>query len=304
MLLVGMEVSGLVFGVLLDQFSQIKLIQVIQGAAGVTVVLNVIALWKQEVRQPHKTAAAIARPDFKTSWQTFSKQPNTLRFLIALGLGTAAFSMQDIILEPYGGEILGLSVGATTMLTALMAAGALTAFALSARLLSRGMNAYRLAAYGLVAGLFAFSAVIFSEPLGSATLFRVGATLIGFGGGLFSVGTLTAAMGLESHDTAHGFGSSGLVLGAWGAVHATATGVSIALGGAIRDGVSSLATQGLIGSALNSNAIGYSFVYHLELYMLFATLIAIGPLVRASRDTAKESSSTSASKFGLAEFPG
>lgn len=304
MLLVGMVVSGLVFGVLLDQFSQIKLIQVIQGAAGVTVVLNVIALWKQEVRQPRKTAAAIARPDFKSSWRTFSQQPNTFRFLTALGLGTAAFSMQDIILEPYGGEILGLSVGATTILTALMAAGALTAFALSARLLSRGMNAYRLAAYGLVAGLIAFSAVIFSEPLNSATLFRAGATLIGFGGGLFSVGTLTAAMGLESHDTAHGFGSSGLVLGAWGAVHATATGVSIALGGAIRDGVSSLATQGLIGSALNSNAIGYSFVYHLELYMLFATLIAIGPLVRASRDATKGRSSTSASKFGLAEFPG
>jgi MFS transporter, BCD family, chlorophyll transporter len=33
---------------------------------------------------------------------------------VALGLGTAAFNMQDIVLEPYGGEILGLSVGATT----------------------------------------------------------------------------------------------------------------------------------------------------------------------------------------------
>ena len=40
-----------------------------------------------------------------------------------VGLGTAAFTMQDVLLEPYGGEILGLSVGATTMLTALVVFG-------------------------------------------------------------------------------------------------------------------------------------------------------------------------------------
>lgn len=304
MLLVGMVASGLVFGVLLDSFSQIKLIQVIQGAAGVTVVLNVIALWKQEARNPEKTSASIARPSFSQAWQAFSKEPNTKRFLLALGLGTAAFSMQDIILEPYGGEILGLSVGATTMLTALMAGGALCAFIVSARLLGKGMNAHRLAAYGAVVGLVAFSAVIFSEPLESANLFRVGATLIGFGGGLFSVGTLTAAMNLESQHAKTHFGLSGLILGAWGAVHATATGVSIALGGVIRDLVSELAVHGAIGPVLTTPATGYSFVYHLELYLLFATLVVIGPLVRTRAQGNTQDYSPPSSKFGLAEFPG
>jgi hypothetical protein len=41
-----------------------------------------------------------------------SQAPGARRFLVAVGLGTAGFSMQDIILEPYGGQILGLSVGA------------------------------------------------------------------------------------------------------------------------------------------------------------------------------------------------
>lgn len=304
MLLVGMVASGLVFGLLLAEFSQLKLIKVIQGAAGVTAILNIVALWKQEARNPSATAASIPRPEFKSVWRAFTQQPNTLRFLIALGLGTGAFSMQDIILEPYGGEVLGLSVSATTLLTALMAGGALIAFVLSARWLSQGANPYRVAAGGVLVGLAAFSCVIFSEPLGSADLFRLGAALIGFGGGLFSVGTLTAAMNMESHSSAGHFGTSGLILGAWGAVHATATGVSIAMGGAIRDLVSELATHGAIGSVLTSTATGYSFVYHLELYMLFATLVAIGPLVRAVREPAVESSSRSVSKFGLAEFPG
>ena len=44
---------------------------------------------------------------------------------MAVGLGTAGFSMQDILLEPFGGQILGLSVGETTGLTALLAGGML-----------------------------------------------------------------------------------------------------------------------------------------------------------------------------------
>jgi BCD family chlorophyll transporter-like MFS transporter len=40
----------------------------------------------------------------------------------------------------------------------------------------------------------AFSPVIFAAPMNSPALFFAGATLIGFGGGLFAVSTLTAAM--------------------------------------------------------------------------------------------------------------
>ena len=64
MLLVGMVVSALVFGYLLNDFSQIKLIQVIQGAAVLTMVLNIIALWKTRNNRPvpdiaHETASRI-----------------------------------------------------------------------------------------------------------------------------------------------------------------------------------------------------------------------------------------------------
>jgi MFS transporter, BCD family, chlorophyll transporter len=48
--------------------------------------------------------------------------------LAVVFLGTLAFNMQDVLLEPYGGEILGLPVAATTLLTAGWAAGALLGF--------------------------------------------------------------------------------------------------------------------------------------------------------------------------------
>jgi BCD family chlorophyll transporter-like MFS transporter len=228
------------------------------------------------------------------TWRAFVRAPRARRFLVVVGLGTAAFNMQDIVLEPYGGEILGLSVAATTQLTALLAFGALVAFGLAARALARGGDACRIAAYGALVGLVAFPAVLFAAPVGSALLFRIGATLIGFGGGLFAVGTLTAAMDFERD------GQAGLALGAWGAVQATAAGLSIALGGALRDFVSSVAAQGMFGPAVDGPTAGYSAVYQLELILLFITLAAIGPLVRPARANPAQFRST----FGLAEFPG
>ncbi len=294
MLLVGMVVSAVLFGALLRDFSQFRLIQVVQGAALATFVLNSIALWKQEAMDTSKTDPALPRPAFRETWRQFTAAPGARRFLVAVGLGTAGFSMQDILLEPYGGHILHLSVSATTALTALLAGGTLAGFAIAARNLGRGGDPHRLAGLGALVGLFAFPAVIFAAPLDSALLFRAGTVLIGFGAGLFSVGTLTAAMALNHGEY------NGLALGAWGAVQATAAGVAIAAGGAIRDAVSALADAGVFGPAMNDAAAGYSFVYHLEILLLFATLIAIGPLVRH----APAGTGRSPSRFGLAEFPG
>jgi MFS transporter, BCD family, chlorophyll transporter len=205
--------------------------------------------------------------------------------------------MQDIVLEPYGGEILKLGVGATSALTALLAGGALAAFALSARMLMRGADPLRVAAAGAVLGLPAFSAVVFAAPLDWPWLFRAGTVLIGFGSGLFAVGTLTAAMSLDKRE------NTGLALGAWGAVQATAAGVAIAAGGALRDGVDALATAGALGEVLQSPVTGYGAVYHLEMLLLFVALVALGPLVRR-RSPPTAAAVTRERGFGLAELPG
>jgi BCD family chlorophyll transporter-like MFS transporter len=217
------------------------------------------------------------KPAFKEAWAAFAQGGNATRRLVAVGLGTAAFSMEDILLEPYGGQILHLSVGATTSLTALLAVGGLGGFAVAARMLARKFDPFLLSAIGIIAGIAAFSAVIFAEPLESATLFGIGTTLIGFGAALFSVGTLMATIAQARE------GQSGLALGAWGAAEATAAGLAIASGGILRDVVSYYAEQGMMGEALANPATGYSVVYHVEIALLFATLVAIGPLVRGSR---------------------
>lgn len=289
MLMTGMIVSGIAFGVILAEFSPIKLIQVIQGAAMVTVALNVVALWKQEARRATQRGAPPV--GFARAWSEFAGNARAKRFLVMVGLGTLAFNMQDIVLEPYGGQILHLTVGETTMLTALLAGGALAAFALAGRVLLTGFDPYRLAACGLAAGLVAFPAVIFAGALTSPLLFRAGTVLIGFGAGLFAVSTLIAAMELETGRM------TGLALGAWGAMQASAAGIGIALGGAIRDIVVSLTARGSLGPVFADPAVPYSVVYHLEIAGIFATLVALGPLVRTRTPVATSSS------LGLADMP-
>jgi len=294
-LLLGMAVSAVILGWLLTDFSPTRLVQCIQGTAVVTVILNSIALWKQEPLDVNRAKEERKRQSFRAAWQAFTRGGRASRLLVAVALGTAGFSMQDILLEPYGGQILHLEVGATTTLTAIMALGALAAFALAARWLDHRSDPCRFAAMGALVGLCAFSAVIFAAPLDSALLFRIGTFLIGFGGGLFAVGTLTAAMALA------GSGESGLALGAWGAVQATSAGVAIAVGGALRDIFSELALAGSLGPALTEASTGYSIVYHVEIFFLFAALVAIGPLVRPLGASPSDASSQ---RFGLAELPG
>lgn len=293
MLMAGMVLSAIAFGLLLEDFSQRRLIGVVQGAAALTMAINLVALWRQEPRRPSLTNVEGPRPSFRSAWAEFAADGRAMRLMTAVGLGTAAFSMQDILLEPYGGEVLGLGVGATTQLTALLAGGSLAGFAIAGRALARGHDPHRLAAIGVLAGLVAFAAVIFSDPLGSAAVFRAGVTLIGLGGGLFGVGALTAAMALAEG------GRSGLALGAWGAVQATASGLAIAAGGGLRDIVGDLAMSGRLGATLANPATGYAVVYHIEIALLFVTLVAIGPLVRP----AAHREADAPRRFGLAEFP-
>jgi BCD family chlorophyll transporter-like MFS transporter len=294
MFLVGMGVSALVIGWFLRDFTPLKLIQVVQGAAVVTVLLNLVALWKQEsVRPMSREERAAPRPLFRDAWADFTAGGQAGRLIAVVALGTLAFNMQDVLLEPYGGEILGLSVSATTLLTAAWASGALVAFGLSAKWLAQGRDPYRIAAVGLLAGILAFSAVIFAAPLGSEPLFFAGAACIGFGGGLFAVSTLTAAMTMPATGTA----GRGLALGAWGAAQATAAGLAIFAGGTIRDAVAATSLPDTLGPAT-----GYSMVYHIEIALLFATLAVLGPLVKLGTYR-KPDTQTDKPGIGLADLP-
>lgn len=150
----GMAFSAVIVGWLLRDYSDLRLIQVVQGCAAVTMVLNVIALWRQEKARPMAGAEREApRPTIAQTWADSTAGGQVGRLLAVVAVGGIAINMQDVLLEPYGGEVLGLSVAATTLLTAFNATGALLGFLLSARMLRQGGDPCRQAAKGILLAL-------------------------------------------------------------------------------------------------------------------------------------------------------
>jgi len=298
MMLVGTLISALILEAVLRDFSAMKLIQVIQGTALFTIIVNLISLWKQEAMQRGvvEYKKGERRPMFRDAWRTFAGGGQAVRLLVASGLGFFAFNLQDVLLEPYGGEILGLSVSQTTLLTGIMALGAVAAFGWSAALLRRHHDPIRLAAVGALIGIVGFAMIVFASPLESPATFRLGVALIGFGEGFFGVGTLCFAMDMRDPS------QHGIALGAWGAVFATAEGLSFALSGVMKDWLSHLVDRGALSPGLSLPSVPYSVVYHLEILVLFATLVALGPLV-ARRAAGQAERDRSPRPFGLADIP-
>ena len=275
MLLVGMIVSAVIYGALLESYSPGRLVQVIQGSAVVTIVVNGLAMWKQEAR--NRTRAATPQPvtSFRKAWSNLAARPGMLRLLAVIALGTAGFGMADVLLEPFGGQVLRMSVAETTRLTVVLAFGSLLGFGLASRWLGQGGQPMAVAATGAMVGIPAFlaltaSAVVLAVPL------LIAATLVaGFGAGLFGHGTLTATMRSAPRD------QIGLSLGAWGAVQTTAAGVAIALGGVIRDAMLLVPAQGATGAG------PYLPVFGLEAGLLLLALVAARPLWRRGLDKAQ-----------------
>jgi len=268
MLLLGMIVSAFVFGALLENYTPGRLIQVIQGSAVVTIVLNGIAMWKQEARNRARAQAPVAETSFAAAWTRLAGRAGMIRLLAVIALGTAGFGMSDVLLEPFGGQVLGMTVAQTTRLTVVLALGSLIGFGLASRWLGQGGRPVDVASLGAALGVPAFGLIVVSALMLSPVLLIAATLLAGFGAGLFGHGTLTATMRSAPRD------QIGLSLGAWGAVQATAAGLAIATGGAIRDIV--LAAPG----ADAVSAAPYVPVFALEAGLLCLAVLVAMPLRR------------------------
>jgi len=276
MLLFGMVISALTYGALLANYTPGRLIQVIQGTALMSVVLNMAAMWKQEAisRDRARQMAEAEHPSFKEAMSLLLARPGMLSLLTVIALGTFGFGMADVLLEPYGGQALHLTVGETTKLTALFAFGTLIGFGTASRVLGNGARPMPLAMLGALIGVPGFAAIILSSLIsqGGIWLFLVGTFAIGLGIGLFGHATLTATMRTAPADRI------GLALGAWGAVQATAAGVGVALAGVVRDGL--VALPGTFGAGV---AGPYNTVFALEAVLLIVAIAFAVPLARRGK---------------------
>lgn len=282
-LLLGLTFGGVVFALLLPAHDE----NAPAGAAGLSftpetlLTLFVIAalamagLWfislvgeeKRRSAAPVASSAAAAseggsvsslRADLALAWS--NRRTRAFFWFLALSM-FFAFS-QDLILEPFAGEVHGMDARHTTRFTAYWGSmailGTIVFLFLSRRyktLTNTVMNYIGVSALTLAFAMFALSS--FAEIRGLVT---PGLIVLGIGLGIWNVGTLGLMMDMSP------FGRAGTFLGFWTLVVTMARGSGVSGGGILRDlGV------GLFGSP----AMGYGLAFAVGTVGLVIALYAL-----------------------------
>lgn len=276
MLVLGTIVSSIFMGQLLTDYSHFRLIQVMQGSAVIFIALCFVAMYNQERLKPNGELEDVAEPIRVR--ETLGQQMRLLwsqgplrNLFVVLFIATLGFATHDVLLEPYGGQVLGMSVTQTTQLTALWGAGMLAGITLAGALLWRGRSSVLLIGAGCLLGMAGFLTVTLAGDPSLVGPFRAGVGLIGAGRGVFIVGALALVLGIVDKNHA------GLFIGLWGITQALAQGVSTIGGGLGRD---------LVQRATGDVALGYTAVYAtsfglLGLAMALLLALRVGRQIRA-----------------------
>jgi BCD family chlorophyll transporter-like MFS transporter len=282
MMVAGIVASAISVGQLLKPFSFDRLLWVAAGLALVMVSLTVLATFRLE-RQAGQFGHAAdggAAPDFGAAIREIWHEAAARRFTIFIFVSMIAFSMQDLILEPFAGLIFGLTPGESTQLGGQHQGGILlgmiiTGIGGSAFTGKRpdGLRAWviggcLLSAAGL--GTLGLAAVNGPPwPLG------INVFVLGFGNGVFAVAAIGAMMGLA------GAGETtreGVRMGVWGASQAIAFGLGGLLGAVGVD---------FARAALGDDGAAFQLVFAIEAAaFVIAAVLAVratgGAAVRAS----------------------
>lgn len=290
MLILGTITSAIVISWLLEEYNSLKLVQVMQGAAVVFMILTFLALFGQERLNPDGTVVSFTEETrIRLSlWESIRllAQQKTLRDLfVILFIATTAFATHDVLLEPYGGQVLQMSVAETTQLTAFWGGSMLVAITLSGWLLWKGRSSIMVIIAGCALGSLGFLVISLSSHEGLVNPFRGGVWLIGMGRGMFIVASVALVMSLTD------VGHAGLFLGLWGVMQALAQGFGTIGGSLLRDVVYRLT---------DDVALGYTSVYATSLVFL---LISLGLVAALRLDRQLRSGTVRSPWDGLQDIP-
>lgn len=254
--LLGSVMGAGFIGKALETFEPARLMSVAMGVAVVILVLAIIAAIGQEPKnQIVQTASEQARkvPFQKVLRDVVLADPQ-VRMLFTLVIFTFIGTLaQDSLLEPYGGLVLGMSVGKTTRLTMYWGLGVLASMLLSGLFLIKWLGHMKLMRTGIIMSIFVFVGLIATGMAGNAGIFKSLVFVMGLGTGLAGAGMLSSIISFTTPIRA------GMLMGVWGVANMLGHALGNLMGGVIVDSVR-LAT----GNAL----LAYASLFAMEAIML------------------------------------
>jgi MFS transporter, BCD family, chlorophyll transporter len=239
MMIAGFVVTAGTAGHFLDPFSYKRLVTVAASVSAIAFAVAVLAVWGIEGEAP--AASGVAKPAAKSNFREALTQvwgePEARHFTIFVFVSMLAYSAQDLILEPFAGEIFRYTPGASTKLSGVQHGGVLVGMILVAisgsllpakwRMPLKTWTIIGCAASAVSLGLIALSGAVKLPLSFSALVF-----LLGLSNGTFAISAIGSMMMLAG---AGGPGREGVRMGLWGAAQAIAFGSGGLIGAASVD---------------------------------------------------------------------
>ena len=253
--------------------------------AVLVVALNVAAVWGLDPRDLDDDV-----PERTSAWSAIAEVAGIAaarRFFVFTLLATLFLFLQQAVLEPFGGEVLGLSVRATTGFNAVQTIGVLVGMLVTGRGIADRAGHKRTALVGLVGSSASFALLGIAALTGSVEASWFAILIVGVTTGLFNVAVLALMMAMSVPERI------ALFMGAWTVSHALADGLATAGGGLIQELV-------LTGS---NDAAAYASVFAIQAVGLALCI----PLLRRidvttfAKDVAAASARRSAAALGWLE---
>ncbi|MEL6621790.1 MAG: BCD family MFS transporter [Pseudomonadota bacterium] len=273
MMIAGFVVTAITAGHFLDPFTMARLVVVASVVSALAFVVTIGAIWGIEEAHRKRLALASARTPQPAPPQTDAgsaqkqafmdtlrevwAETHARRFTIFVFVSMLAYSMQDLILEPFAGIIFGMTPGQSTALAGTQNGGVLVGMIFVAIVgsLSGGSKVKTLRAWcvgGCLASAVSLVGLSIAAHVGPGWPIQASVFALGASNGAFAVAAIGSMMGLASHGREK---REGTRMGLWGAAQAIAFGLGGLFGAVLVD---------ISRQVLGTPVTAYSTVFAIE----------------------------------------
>lgn len=240
------------------------------------IALAVIATWGVEKKYSRFSSRSLSanREDsmgFGRAFKILTASRQTGIFFSFLCLFTISLFMQEAVLEPYGGEVFGMSIGDSTQLNAFWGMGILLGYSTTGFLLVPRLGKNLTTKVGCFLVALCFILIILAGFTQQENILKLTMVLFGIAAGMATIGGISLMLDLTAAETA------GTFIGAWGLAQAMSRALATVTGGVILD----------IGRAIFATPVlAYGLVFALQaLGMILAILILNQVNVKEFKET-------------------
>ena len=181
-------------------------------------------------------------------------------FFTFLSILTIGLFMQEAVLEPYGGEVFGMSIGETTQLNAFWGIGILIGYSITGFAIIPAIGKKLTTKIGCLLVAFCFGAIILAGFTQQPKMLQLAMILFGIAAGIATVGGISLMLDLTAAKTA------GTFIGAWGLSQAMSRGLATLVGGVILD----------LGKSIFAAALlSYSLVFAIQAVVMILAIVVL-----------------------------